>query len=93
MDPVERWHDPTFFETLLGHLTFLFLGVSAPIVGTTSLGNLQDIIGTLFYPAWYSTHKHIEKQIWTGAINVKLSDEDIKYLEEPYQPQNIVGYQ
>ncbi|PPQ90831.1 hypothetical protein CVT25_011973 [Psilocybe cyanescens] len=46
-------------------------GVSAPIVGTTSLKNLEEII---------------------AAVNIKLSDEDIKYLEEPYVPQEIFGH-
>ncbi|KAJ7023875.1 NADP-dependent oxidoreductase domain-containing protein [Mycena alexandri] len=46
--------------------------VSAPIVGTTSLANLADII---------------------GAIKVKLTEEEIKYLEEPYQPLVIFGHQ
>ncbi|KAJ7203144.1 NADP-dependent oxidoreductase domain-containing protein [Mycena pura] len=46
-------------------------GVSAPIVGTTSLDNLQDII---------------------GAIHVELTPEEIKYLEEPYQPMPIFGH-
>jgi aryl-alcohol dehydrogenase-like predicted oxidoreductase len=46
-------------------------GISAPIVGTTSLKNLEDII---------------------AGAHVKLSDEDIKYLEEPYKPQNIIGH-
>ncbi|KAJ7154925.1 Aldo keto reductase [Mycena crocata] len=46
-------------------------GVSAPIVGTTSLANLTDII---------------------GALDVKLTEEEIKYLEEPYQPLPIVGF-
>ncbi|KAJ6564006.1 NADP-dependent oxidoreductase domain-containing protein [Mycena capillaripes] len=45
--------------------------VSAPIVGTTSLANLADIV---------------------GAINVKLTEEEIKYLEEPYKPQAIFGH-
>ena len=26
-----------------------------------------------------------------GALNVKLTDEDIAYLEEPYIPHRIVG--
>ncbi|CAA7259017.1 unnamed protein product [Cyclocybe aegerita] len=47
-------------------------GVSAPIVGTTSLKNLEDII---------------------GGVHVKLTDEEIKFLEEPYKPQNIIGHQ
>jgi len=46
-------------------------GVTAPIVGTTSLKNLEDII---------------------GAVHVELSEEDIKYLEEPYQPQAVIGH-
>ncbi|KAJ7703779.1 NADP-dependent oxidoreductase domain-containing protein [Mycena olivaceomarginata] len=45
--------------------------VSAPIVGTTSLTNLTDII---------------------GAVNVKLTEEERKYLEEPYEPQAIFGH-
>ncbi|KAJ7896598.1 NADP-dependent oxidoreductase domain-containing protein [Mycena leptocephala] len=46
-------------------------GVSAPIVGTTSLANLADII---------------------GAIHVQLTEDEIKYLEEPYQPMAIFGH-
>ncbi|KAJ7788799.1 hypothetical protein B0H14DRAFT_3503729 [Mycena olivaceomarginata] len=45
--------------------------VSAPIVGTTSLANLADIV---------------------GAIHVQLTEEEIKYLEEPYQPMAIFGH-
>ncbi|CAE6465747.1 unnamed protein product [Rhizoctonia solani] len=45
--------------------------VAAPIVGTTSLKNLDDIL---------------------GAIHVKLTEEEIKSLEEPYQPQSITGH-
>ena len=25
------------------------------------------------------------------AVSVKLTEEEIKYLEEPYQPHNVVG--
>ncbi|KAJ7174193.1 NADP-dependent oxidoreductase domain-containing protein [Mycena crocata] len=46
-------------------------GVSAPIVGTTSLDNLADII---------------------GALHIKLTEEEIKLLEEPYQPMAIFGH-
>jgi len=47
------------------------LGIAAPIVGTTSLKNLEDII---------------------ESVHVKLTHEEIKYLEEPYQPQAIIGH-
>jgi len=46
-------------------------GMTAPIVGTTNLKNLEDIV---------------------GAIHVKLTDEEIKRLEEPYSPRAVVGH-
>ncbi|KAI0785512.1 aryl-alcohol dehydrogenase [Abortiporus biennis] len=46
-------------------------GVTAPIVGTTSLKNLEDIV---------------------GAVNVKLTDEEVKSLEEPYKSVPIFGH-
>ncbi|KAJ7202234.1 aldo/keto reductase [Mycena rebaudengoi] len=45
--------------------------VSAPIVGTSSLENLRDIV---------------------GVIDVKLTEEEIKLLEEPYRPMAIFGH-
>jgi aryl-alcohol dehydrogenase-like predicted oxidoreductase len=47
------------------------IGVSAPIVGTTSLDNLKDLI---------------------GAVNIKLSEDDVKYLESPYITRAIMGH-
>ncbi|CUA72017.1 hypothetical protein RSOLAG22IIIB_04878 [Rhizoctonia solani] len=46
-------------------------GMTAPIVGTTNLKNLEDIV---------------------GAIHVKLTEEEIKQLEEPYVPRAIMGH-
>ena len=45
--------------------------VTAPIVGTTSLKNLEDII---------------------AGVDVKLTEEEIKYLEQPYQPRSTMGH-
>ncbi|KAI0657093.1 aryl-alcohol dehydrogenase [Cubamyces menziesii] len=45
-------------------------GVSAPIVGTTSLSNLEDIL---------------------AGVSVELTEDEIKYLEEPYQPMPTIG--
>lgn len=45
--------------------------VSAPIVGTTSLEKLKDLI---------------------SALDVKLSDEDIKYLEDAYKAVPVIGH-
>ncbi|KDN36530.1 hypothetical protein RSAG8_10777, partial [Rhizoctonia solani AG-8 WAC10335] len=46
-------------------------GMTAPIVGTTNLKNLEDIV---------------------AAIHVKLTEEEIKQLEEPYVPRGIMGH-
>ncbi|TFK34297.1 NADP-dependent oxidoreductase domain-containing protein [Crucibulum laeve] len=45
-------------------------GVTAPIVGTTSLENLYDLL---------------------SGIHVTLTEDEIKQLDEPYLPQNIIG--
>ncbi|KAJ1305649.1 hypothetical protein OPQ81_000645 [Rhizoctonia solani] len=45
--------------------------ITAPIIGTTNLKNLEDTI---------------------GALNVKLTDEEVRQLEEPYAAQIIQGY-
>jgi aryl-alcohol dehydrogenase-like predicted oxidoreductase len=34
---------------------------------------------------------HLEEAI--GALSVKLTEEDVTYLEEPYVPHRIVGHQ
>lgn len=46
-------------------------GVTAPIVGSTSLENLRELI---------------------AAVDTELTEEEIKYLEEPYKPTNIIGH-
>ncbi|TBU29756.1 Aldo/keto reductase [Dichomitus squalens] len=45
--------------------------VTAPVIGTTSLRNLENIL---------------------ESLDVKLTDEEIKYLEEPYKPVQITGH-
>lgn len=44
-------------------------GVTAPIIGTTSVEKLEDLI---------------------GALDVKLTEEEVKYLEEKYKPMNVI---
>ena len=67
-------------------------GVSAPIVGTTSLENLYDPLGmsfTLRIPS-SKTEVHGFDRL-QGTVNVKLTEEEIKELESPYTPQRIFG--
>lgn len=46
-------------------------GVTAPIVGTTSLKNLEDLL---------------------ASVHIELTEEEIKYLEEPYKPTEVFGH-
>ena len=46
-------------------------GVTAPIVGSTSLANIEDLL---------------------GSLDVTLSEEDMKYLEEEYRPLPVSGH-
>ncbi|KAG6895569.1 hypothetical protein C0992_000564 [Termitomyces sp. T32_za158] len=46
-------------------------GVTAPIVGTTSMKNLEELI---------------------AVADMKLTEEELKYLEEPYVAQAIFGH-
>ena len=66
------------------------IGVTAPIVGTTSLKNLEDLIRmfvhSLLAVLLLTTIFTIE------SVDVKLTDEDIKFLEEPYKPSAIQGH-
>ena len=49
----------------------LHKGVTSPIVGTSKVEHLEEMI---------------------GALDVKLSEGETKYLEEPYLPQPVTGH-
>lgn len=61
--------------------------VAAPIVGTTSLKNLKDLLG--MFALLLSKKGLID---CSGAIEVKLTEEEIEYLNEPYQHQDVSGH-
>ena len=63
---------------------------TAPIIGTTSLSNLEDLLGE-----WCFVIKVIRIELANndaGALDVKLTAEEMKYLEEPYEPIPIAGH-
>lgn len=65
-------------------------GVTAPIVGTTSLDNLNGLLGmhmSLSFPSALN-----DLLCFIGAVNLTLSEEDIKSLDEPYQPKAVAGH-
>jgi aryl-alcohol dehydrogenase-like predicted oxidoreductase len=61
--------------------------VSAPIIGTTSLQNLEQLIGTVDFSCMI-----IYLTVIVAAVHIKLTDEEIKSLEEPYKAQGILGH-
>ena len=67
-------------------------GVTAPIIGTTSLKNLEDIIGAHSqFDAFPLSGFHTYMRV-IGAVEVKLTDDEVKYLEEPYKPLRNIGH-
>jgi aryl-alcohol dehydrogenase-like predicted oxidoreductase len=61
--------------------------VAAPIVGTTKMENLMDVISV------YRCLLHILVLISLAeSVEVKLDDDEIKYLEELYTSKPIVGH-
>jgi hypothetical protein len=67
--------------------------VAAPIVGSTKLENLYDIIGMSMLAAISVTEKVLIVDCRNlEGINVKLDEKEIQYLEEAYKPQPITGH-
>jgi aryl-alcohol dehydrogenase-like predicted oxidoreductase len=61
--------------------------VAAPIVGTTKMENLMDVLSV------YHCSLHVLVLISVAdSVEVKLDDDEIKYLEELYTPKPIVGH-
>jgi predicted oxidoreductase len=62
--------------------------VSAPIVGTTSLNNLKELVGMLreLHRIWDVYMRLV------AAVHIMLTDDEIKALEEGYKPRNVVGH-
>jgi predicted oxidoreductase len=63
--------------------------VTAPIVGTTKLENLKEMIG----------ERHVARgssfRVLIGtaeALDIELTEEEVKHLEEPYLPNAVVGH-
>lgn len=94
LEPLEGWCVArTAPSYLLDRRISCCIVVSAPIVGTTSLKHLEDMVGKQLFsftpcsdPRWMVIRV-------PGAVNVKLTPEEIKYLEEPYVPVAISGHQ
>jgi len=66
-------------------------GVTAPVVGTTSLEKLYDLLG-MFCISNASFLLVSLNLLQLGAVDVKLTEEEKKELEVPYQSQATFGH-
>jgi aryl-alcohol dehydrogenase-like predicted oxidoreductase len=63
--------------------------VTAPIVGTTRLENMKEMIGERDVTRGLSLRMLIRI---TEALDIELTEEEVRELEEPYLPNAIVGH-
>jgi aryl-alcohol dehydrogenase-like predicted oxidoreductase len=63
--------------------------VTAPIVGTTKVENLEEMIGERNI-TYGSPLKVLIKTV--AALDVELTEEEAKHLEEPYLPNAVIGH-
>jgi hypothetical protein len=63
-------------------------GVTAPIVGTSSLDKLYDLLGQYLFPSLFT---QVFNAVTTGALDLKLTDEEIKELSDPYEAHEPFG--
>ena len=63
--------------------------VTAPIVGTTKLENLKETIGERDVTHGSSLRVLIRA---VAGLDVELTEEEAKYLEEPYLPKAVIGH-
>lgn len=63
--------------------------VTAPIVGTTKVQNLKEMIGELNFA--HEVHPGVLIRI-AEALDIELTEEEVKYLEEPYLPNAVLGH-
>lgn len=70
---------------------FLNTAVTAPIIGTTSLDKLKDLISKTACVV----HLRVQYFLMTSdadAIDLKLTEEEIKHLEEAYKSTAVIGH-
>ena len=63
--------------------------VTAPIVGTTKIQNLKETIGEL--DVIHRSPLRVLIRI-AEALDIELTEEEVKYLEEPYLPNAVLGH-
>ena len=70
--------------------------VAALVIGTTSLDNLYDIVGKFILTDAFLLETLTSVFAFTlyslGGLDVSLTSDEVKYLEEAYRPMPILGH-
>ena len=64
--------------------------VTAPVIGSTSIKNLEELIGALHWP--FCGVVMVISSLLAGATDIKLTEDEILYLEEPYKARSVFGH-
>ena len=73
--------------SILSHNSFT--DVTAPILGATSVNHLKDLIGVSY---WAPRMLMDRLTLDLDAVHLRLDADELKYLEEPYRPQEVFGH-
>lgn len=66
--------------------------VSAPVIGATKLSNIEGILGEHYPSSSQILRNELSLTIPPDALEITLTEEEVRYLEEPYQPVGIIGH-
>ncbi|KAG8939038.1 hypothetical protein FRC03_006611 [Tulasnella sp. 419] len=65
--------------------------VTAPIVGVTSIEQLEDLVGT---SCCLHVLNRFAEEVFNllAGVHIKLTEEEEKLIDEPYLPRAILGH-
>lgn len=63
--------------------------VTAPIIGSTNIKNLEELISTCDYQY---QEMRLTLSFFADGAEVSLTQEEIQYLEEPYKARSVMGH-
>lgn len=64
--------------------------VTAPIVGSTNLERLKDTIGMISLPATCVSELRFLRLV--AGVHLKLTEEEVKSIDELYKPRSTIGH-
>jgi hypothetical protein len=67
--------------------------VTAPVIGSTSIKKLEDLISACHGLSGLCHVAMRIKLLVADGVDIKLTEEDIQYLEEPYKARSVMGHE